>query len=61
MINGIFLESTCKKKNVQLILSHVNEQPMQVMKKSGFYDMVGENNFCVHIDDALERAKAFEK
>ncbi len=61
MHNFEALLETCKKKKVQLILSHVNEQPMQVMKKSGFYDMVGEKNFCVHIDDALERAKAFQK
>lgn len=60
MHNFEALLATCKKKNVQLILSHVNEQPMQVMKKSGFYDMVGEKNFCVHIDDALERAKEFD-
>lgn len=50
----------CKEKNVQLILSHVNEQPMSVMKKSGFFDMVGQDNFCPHIDDALERAKRLQ-
>ncbi|MBR4085225.1 MAG: STAS domain-containing protein [Lachnospiraceae bacterium] len=60
MHNFETLLETCKKKNVQLILSHVNEQPMQVMKKSGFYDMVGETNFCVHIDEALERAKELD-
>lgn len=43
----------CEKKGVRLILSHVNEQPMSVMKKSGFFDRVGESNFCKHIDDAL--------
>jgi SulP family sulfate permease len=43
----------CKKHNVTLILSHVNEQPLDVMKKSGFYDMVGAENFCAHIDEAL--------
>ncbi|MBQ7358683.1 MAG: sulfate permease [Lachnospiraceae bacterium] len=50
----------CKEKNVQLILSHVNEQPMSIMKKSGFFDMVGQDNFCPHIDDALERAKRLQ-
>ena len=45
----------CRKHGVTLILSHVNEQPLEVMKKSGFYDMVGEENFCYHIDEALER------
>ena len=57
MHNFEALLETCKKKNVQLILSHVNEQPMQVMKKSGFYDMVGADNFCEHIDAALKRAE----
>lgn len=46
----------CKKKNIVLILSHVNEQPMRVMKKAGFDVLVGEENFCAHIDDALKRA-----
>jgi hypothetical protein len=26
------------------------------MKKSGFYDRVGKENFCGNIDTALERA-----
>lgn len=50
----------CKKKNVQLILSHVNEQPMKVMQKAGFYDSVGADNFCAHIDDALLRAQKLQ-
>ena len=57
MHNFEALLSTCQKKKVQLILSHVNEQPMNVMKKSGFYEMVGEENFCEHIDAALKRAE----
>ena len=39
-----------------LILSHVNEQPMRTIKKAGFDKLVGEDNFCAHIDDALKRA-----
>ena len=46
-----------KKKNVTLILSHVNEQPMSVMQKAGFDVKVGLENFCPHIDDALQRAE----
>ena len=46
----------CQKKNIVLILSHVNEQPMHVMQKAGFDKLVGEENFCAHIDDALKRA-----
>ena len=57
MHNFEALLDTCQKKKVQLILSHVNEQPMQVMQKSGFYEKVGAENFCEHIDAALERAE----
>lgn len=51
------LYNKCQKKGVKLVFSHVNEQPMSVMKKAGFYDKVGAENFCAHIDDALERGK----
>lgn len=50
------LRKKCEKKNVKLILSHVNPQPLDVMKKSGFYDKIGAERFCLHIDDALQLA-----
>ena len=50
----------CEKKDITLILSHVNEQPMRVMKKAGFDKLVGEENFCAHIDDALKRAEELQ-
>ena len=50
------LYKKCQKHGVHLILSHVNEQPLQAMHKSGFYDMVGAENFCLHIDEALEKS-----
>ena len=52
------IRHACRKKGITLILSHVNEQPLSVMKKSGFYDKVGAENFCAHIDDALKRAES---
>lgn len=45
-------------KGIQIILSHVNEQPRSVMDKAGFTQKIGEENFCIHIDEALERAHA---
>ena len=51
------LYEDCKKKEIQLVLSHVNEQPMAVMTKAGFINQVGKENFCAHIDDALKRAQ----
>ena len=53
------LHRDCEKKGVQLILSHVNEQPMNVMKKAGFVDKIGEENICTHIDEALARAEKY--
>ena len=50
------LHKKCKEKGVTLILSHVNTQPLNAMKKSGFFDKVGRNNFCNHIDEALKVA-----
>lgn len=47
----------CKKNNLTLILSHTNEQPLSVMKKAGFYDELGEENFRPNIDEALAYAE----
>lgn len=55
------LEQNCRKKGIRLILSHVNEQPLKIMKKSSFYSTLGEDNFCAHIDDALKRAEELLK
>ena len=46
----------CKKNGVTLILSHVNEQPMHVMEKAGFVDMIGRAHFCPNIEAALDHA-----
>ncbi len=50
------LYDKCKKNNIQLVFSHVNEQPMNTMEKDGFVDLVGRENFKPHIDEALKRA-----
>ncbi|MBR5203034.1 MAG: sulfate permease [Clostridia bacterium] len=50
------LYKKCQNKGVSLVLSHVNEQPLRAMQKSGFYEKVGAENFCPHIDNALARA-----
>ena len=43
----------CQKSNVELVFSHVNEQPYHTMEKDGFIEKVGADHFCAHIDDAL--------
>ena len=52
---------TCKKNNITLIFSHVNEQPMSVMEKSGFVETVGKENFCENISAAIDRAYELAK
>lgn len=54
------LYETCRKKRVTLIFSHVEEQPMSIMHKAGFVELVGEENFCAHIDAAIERARELQ-
>ena len=51
----------CEKRGIKMVLSHVNEQPMKVILKSGFDRKVGKENFCPHIDKALERAAELAK
>ena len=50
----------CEKRDIKVIFSHVNEQPMRAMTKAGFTERVGKDNFCDHIDTALLRAEALE-
>ena len=52
-----FIKS-CHSKDITVIFSHVNAQPMKAMKKSGIYDLVGAENFCANIDDALMHAES---
>ena len=50
------LYERCEKNHVQLVFSHVNEQPRRTMEKNGFVERIGAKNFCAHIDEALARA-----
>ena len=50
------VQQQCAKHNVTLILSHVCEQPLAVMKKAELDKAIGEENFCANIDAALARA-----
>lgn len=51
------LTKVCESKGITLVFSHVNEQPMKVMVKSGFVDLVGKENFCSNIRAALDHAE----
>ena len=47
------LQEKCERHGVELVFSHVNDQPYHTMQKDGFVDKVGADHFCAHIDDAL--------
>lgn len=55
------LANRAKRKNITLVFSHVNEQPMRVMEKDGFIELVGKENFHDNIVDALDYAEALVK
>lgn len=59
MLNKI--TKRCRKHNISVVFSHVNEQPMRAMEKAGFVERIGRENFCDHIDAALLRAEEIEK
>lgn len=46
-----------QKEGIQIILSGVNPTVNAVLQKAGFYELVGKENICSHINLALERAK----
>ena len=50
------VQQQCAKHNVTLILSHVCDQPLAVIKKAELDKVIGEENFCANIDAALARA-----
>lgn len=51
----------CQKQGITLLLSHVQPQPLKVMKSHGFVDKLGKENFRKNIDDALKKANAILK
>lgn len=52
------LHKVCESKNITLLLSHVNDQPLAVMKKAGFTALIGEDHILSNIDEALKCAES---
>lgn len=51
------LVKKCSDKGVTVIMSHLNAQPEKAMRKSGLYELIGEENFLPDINSAMEYAK----
>ena len=47
-----------QKENIHIILSGVNDKVHKVLERSGFYELLGEENICSNINEAV--AKAWE-
>ncbi len=50
------LHDDCERRGIEMVMSHVNEQPMKVMVKAGFDVRIGKDHFRKHVDDALKFA-----
>lgn len=46
-----------QKENIHLIFSGVNPQVHAVLEKAGFYEMLGKENICSNINEALDVAR----
>jgi len=42
-----------------VILSGIHQQPLTMLRKAGFIQIIGRENFCATFDDSLERSRAF--
>jgi SulP family sulfate permease len=45
-----------RHKGAVVILSGIHFQPLQLLMKAGFIDVIGRKNFCATFDDSLTRA-----
>ena len=46
-----------KKRHSTVLLSGIHQQPLQMLRKAGFLEVIGRENFCPTFDDALVRAR----
>jgi sulfate permease, SulP family len=46
-----------KRRHGTVILSGIHQQPLQMLRKAGFIETIGKENFCATFDDALSRAR----
>lgn len=54
------LTSLCRmsqKDKITIVLSGVNDKVHRTLEKSGFYELLGQENICPNINVALDRAK----
>lgn len=45
-----------RRRGGTVILSGIHQQPLQMLRKAGFIETIGRENFCATFDDSLRRA-----
>lgn len=53
------IDKKCKEKNISLLYSEVNEQPMKLMRSTGFVSKIGEHCFFKNTESAIKIANEF--
>ena len=48
-----------RKEGIHIILSGVNPKVHKVLERSGFNEMLGKENICSNIHEAIEKAQDF--
>jgi SulP family sulfate permease len=46
-----------KKEKITIIICGANTNVLKILVKSGIAKIIGEKNFCIHLDTAIEKAK----
>lgn len=49
---------TSKQQKIDVVLSGVNPRVHEVLEKAHFYELIGKDHICPHIDIALEKARS---
>jgi sulfate permease, SulP family len=47
-----------QKHGSTVILSGLHRQPLEMLRKAGFVEVIGRENLCAHFDASLNRAHA---
>jgi len=45
--------SMCEKQNISLYITNIRKQPLQILKQSGFIDMIESQHICKNIENAI--------
>lgn len=48
-----------QNEGIRIVLSGVNDKVLATLEKAGFYNLLGKENICPHINVALEKAKEY--